>query len=75
MLDWILTLCGMAGFAILGVIANWRAGLPWNDAKPRVVPWRLVIVLSGFAFVVLLIHLANLAGVETGPEHSPFSRF
>lgn len=75
MIDLIFTIGGLIGFAVLGVVANWRAGLPWNDAKPRIVPWRLVIVLSGFGFVVLLIHLANLVGVETGPENSPFSRF
>lgn len=75
MLDWILTLCALLGFAVLGIVANWRAGLPWNDAKPRIVPWRFVIILSGFATVVLLVHLVNLAGVQTGPKNSPFGRF
>ena len=75
MLDWILTLSGLVASAILGIVANWRAGLPWNDSKPRIVPWRPVIVLSGFLFVVLLVHVVNLVGVETGPENSPFGRF
>lgn len=75
MLDWILTISGLICAAGLCVIANWRAGLPWNDAKPRIVPWRLVLIFSGFVFVVLLVHVANLVGVETGPENSPFSRF
>lgn len=75
MLDWILTLGGLAGFIVLGFVANKRAGLPWNDARPRVVPWRFVIIISGFACVVLLVHLVNLAGIETGPENSPFGRF
>lgn len=73
-LDFILTLCGMAACAVLAVVANWRAGLPWNDAKPRILPWRLILIFSGFVFVVLLVHLVNLAGVETGPEQSPFGR-
>lgn len=75
MLDLILTLTGLVGALGLGIVANWRAGLPWNDLKPRRVPWRFVIILSGFVFMILLVHLVNLAGVETGPENSPFSRF
>lgn len=75
MLDLFLTLTGLVGALVLGIVANWRAGLPWNDLKPRRVPWRFVIILSGFVFMILLVHLVNLAGVETGPENSPFSRF
>lgn len=75
MLDLILTLTGLVGAVALGVIANWRAGLPWNDLKPRRVPWRLVLIFTVFVFVLLLVHLVNLAGVETGPENSPFGRF
>lgn len=74
MLDWILTLGGLVAFAVLAVVANWRAGLPWDDAKPRVLPWRLILIFSGFVCVVLLVHLVNLAGVQTGPEQSPFGR-
>lgn len=75
MLDLILTLTGLVAMAALGVVANWRAGLPWNDLKPRRVPWRLVIIMAGFCFVLLLVHLVNLLGLETGPENSPFGRF
>lgn len=75
MLDWILTIGGLIGFAALGVIANWRAGLPWNDAKPRILPWRLILIFSGFCFFVLVVHLVNLAGIETGPENAMFGRF
>lgn len=75
MLDLTLTMIGLIGMLALGIVANWRAGLPWNDLKPRIVPWRFVIILATFGFVVLLVHLVNLAGLETGPENSPFSRF
>lgn len=60
---------------VLGIVANWRAGLPWDDLKPRRVPWGFVMILSAFGFVILLVHLANLAGLETGPDKSPFGRF
>ena len=75
MLDIILTLSGLVGMLVLGLVANWRAGLPWNDLKPRRVPWRLVLILAAFGFVILLVHLVNLAGLETGPDKSPFGRF
>lgn len=75
MLDWILTISGLIAFIVLAVIANYRAGLPWNDAQPRIVPWKLVLVFSGFAFFVLVVHLVNLVGIETGPENSMFGRF
>lgn len=75
MLDLILTISGLVAFLVLGVVANWRAGLPWNDAKPRILPWRFILVLSGFCFFVLVVHLVNLAGIETGPENSLFGRF
>ena len=66
---------GLVFFAGLGVVANWRAGLPWDDAKPRVLPWRLILVFSGFFFFILVVHLVNLAGIETGLENSMFGRF
>ena len=75
MLDLYLTLAGLVGMLALCVLANWRAGLPWNDLKPRRVPWRLVLILAAFGVVILLVHLVNLAGLETGPDKSPFGRF
>jgi len=75
MLDLILTLIGLVALLALGVVANWRAGLPWNDLKPRRVPWGFVMMMAAFGFVILLVHLVNLAGLETGPDKSPFGRF
>lgn len=43
--------------------------------KPRRLPWRFIMILSGFLVVVTLVHLVNLLGVETGPDKSPFGRF
>ncbi|MEL7129193.1 MAG: hypothetical protein AAGK23_06570 [Pseudomonadota bacterium] len=75
MLDWTLTIVGLIATLGLCVVANWRAGLPWDDMHPRKVPWRGVLVFSTFVFVLLLVHLVNLLGVETGPDKSPFGRF
>lgn len=73
-LDWVLTFAGLCFSGGLCVIANWRAGLPWNESKPRIVPWRLVLIFSGFLFFLFFVHLVNLLGVDTGPDKSPFGR-
>ncbi len=75
MSDWIVPLLVLAGLLGLAVYANWKAGQPWDDLRPRLVPWRLVLILSGFAIILVLVHLANLAGLETGPDKSPLGRW
>ena len=75
MLDLVLTLSGMAVLIAVGVLANKKAGEPRNDERPSRVPWPLVLIFSTFLFVVLFVHLINIAGVETGPDKSPFGRF
>lgn len=75
MLDWILTTVALAATAGLALFANWKAGQPWDDLRPRLLPWRLILIFAVFAFLLAAVHLANLFGIETGPEHSPFGRF
>lgn len=75
MLDLILTLSGMVGLIALGFVANKKAAEPRNDERPSRIPWPLVIIFAAFCFVVLFVHLINIAGVETGPDKSPFGRF
>ncbi|MEM0986415.1 MAG: hypothetical protein AAGJ32_09225 [Pseudomonadota bacterium] len=75
MFDWILSLGFLATTIGLAVFANRKAGQPWDDLKPRLIPWRLVLIASSFCAIIILVHIANLAGVETGPENSPFRRF
>ncbi len=75
MLDWILTSVALSGTAGLALFANWKASQPWDDLRPRVLPWRAILILAVFGFLLAAVHLANLSGIETGPEHSPFGRF
>ena len=74
-LDWTLTMIALAACIGLFLVANQRASRPADPLKPRWVPWKLIIVLSAFLAVVVLVHIANLLGVETGPDKSPFGRF
>lgn len=74
-LDWILTLVALGVFLALAIFANWKASQPWDDMKPRVLPWRFIMILAGFGLIIAIVHAVNLLGVETGPENSPFGRF
>jgi hypothetical protein len=71
-MDWPVTLA-LAGFtAAFAAFCGWRGAQPPNIAKgPRLVPWRPLMVLSFFVLVVLLVHIANLAGVTTGGAREP----
>ena len=61
-----LTLSLLAVSISLTVFAGWRgAQLPNLKKGPRMVPWRFVMLLSGAFSVLLLIHLAALAGAPT----------
>lgn len=75
MLEWILTGASLALCLGLAVYGDWKARQPWNDAKPRLMPWRLIMILSAFGALLCAIHMINLAGFETGPEHGLMGRF
>jgi len=64
--DFALTLAVAGLFSGLFALASHRAALPADPLRPRLVPWRPVIVASGFAALIALAHLINLAGVQTG---------
>lgn len=75
MTNLIVTLVALVGIATLGVYAHWKMGQPWDDLKPKRVPWGLVMIMSVFGVVVLLVSLANMAGIQTGMDQGPFARF
>lgn len=75
MLHWILTGAAFTAFIALAFLANHKAGQVWDDPRPRIIPWKLVMVVAAFGAILALVHAVNLAGFETGPEHSMFGRF
>lgn len=60
------TLGLLAFFAGLCALAAWRDNQPVQSLNPRIIPWRGLIVGSFFAAILMLVHLVNLAGIETG---------
>ncbi len=57
-----LTLWLLAGTLILGGYAGWRGARPSDFLRPRMVPWRFIMLLCGAMAFLLLIHLGALAG-------------
>ena len=59
-----LTLIVTAAVLALTIFAGWRGSRPSQPHRGvRMVPWRLVMVLSAAALLVLAVHLAALVGL------------
>ena len=56
----------LVGLALV-VLCGWRGARPPDLVRgPRLVPWRFLMVLAAAWVLLMLVHLANLAGVQTG---------
>lgn len=75
MSDWIIPLGLIAVFIALIVRANARMGKPRKDGRPNRVPWGFLMVFCALGIFLMVVHLFNVAGFETGPEHSLMGRF
>lgn len=52
----------------LTLFAGWRgARAPDLIKGPRMIPWRMVMVLSAASAVMVLVHLASLLGLRHDP--------
>lgn len=62
-----LTLSLAAAALALSVFAGWRGARPPDPLRgPRLAPWRMIMMLSACAALVLVVHVVNLLGVKTG---------
>jgi hypothetical protein len=60
----IALLCACAGAFIYG---RHVAGRPADLTRVRMIPWNAVLIGLGFVMLLLLVHLVNVLGFETGP--------
>ena len=66
-MDIALTLSLAGGFLALALFSGWRGARPFDPRRgPRMAPWRLMMMLSAAAVLLILVHLANLLGLSTG---------
>jgi hypothetical protein len=67
-MDLTLTLVVAAAVLALAVFAGRRGARPWDPRRGvRMIPWRLIMILSGTAVFILLIHVGTLLGVPQRP--------
>lgn len=58
------TLALIIAAVALTVFAGWRGARPWDPRKGvRMIPWRVIMLLSATAVFILAIHLAALMGM------------
>ncbi len=66
-MDFKVTLGLFLGFLAAAAFCGWRGALPSQPAKGvRMTPWRPLMVACTVGAFFMLIHLANLAGFQTG---------
>lgn len=59
-----VTLILIVAAVALTVFAGWRGARPWDPRKGvRMIPWRVIMLLSATAVFILAIHLAALMGM------------
>ncbi len=51
--------------AIIG-IAIWRDSVPRKNGKAHWFSWKPVLMVFTVIFIVLLVHILNMFGIETG---------
>ena len=63
-----LTLVLLAAASAVAVFSGWRGARPPDLMKgPRMMPWRVIMLVAGALAVLLLIHLASTLGGRTFP--------
>lgn len=58
-----LTLSLLAGALIVAIFSGWRGARPSDFLRPRMIPWRFIMLLAGALVFLLVIHLGTLLGV------------
>ncbi|ADG09878.1 hypothetical protein B7G68_07120 [Caulobacter segnis] len=68
-MDLTQTLAASALFLVLAIACGWLGARPINVLKgPRMVPWRPLMMVCVVALMLMMVHLANLLGVQTGNQ-------
>lgn len=68
-MDLPLTAAATAVFLVLAVLFGWLGARPINVLKgPRLVPWRPLMMVCVVALMLMMVHLVNLLGVQTGNQ-------
>lgn len=76
MLDWIISGGLAIAFVGVAILAHSKMGTyRKRDQRPHTLPWGMILIGCVFCLFLIIVHIMNLVGVETGPENSLFGRF
>jgi len=64
--DLLFTSLGLATCALIGAYAFRRHFAQHDKLKPRMVPWIIISLGCIATSFMLLVHLVNILGIETG---------
>lgn len=66
-MDLPLTIAAAVVFLALAVVCGWLGARPINVLKgPRLMPWRPLMMVFVVGLMLMVVHLVNLLGVQTG---------
>lgn len=55
-----------AALLVLAVFSGWRGARPYDPAKgPRMVPWRGIMLLAATLLLVMVVRIAQQAGLTS----------
>ncbi|MDO8901575.1 MAG: hypothetical protein Q7V15_09490 [Phenylobacterium sp.] len=62
-----LTLALGAALLAVTIFAGWKGAQPPDFRRgPRLLPYRFIMLMGAAGLIVVLVHLVNMMGVETG---------
>jgi hypothetical protein len=61
-----VTLLLLLALVALTVFCGWKGARPRDYAKPRIVPWQFLMLLSAAMVLVFIVGLLNELGITTG---------
>ena len=68
-MDLAITLTAAVVFLALAVVFGWLGARPINVLKgPRMAPWRPLMMACVIGLMLMVVHLLNLLGVQTGNQ-------
>lgn len=68
-MDLPLTLSASVTLLVLAAVFGWLGARPIDVLKgPRMVPWRPLMMICVVGLMLMIVHLVNLLGVQTGNQ-------
>jgi Kef-type K+ transport system membrane component KefB len=68
-MDLPITITAAVVFLALAIVFGWLGARPINVLKgPRLMPWRPMMMICVVGLMLMVVHLFNLLGVQTGNQ-------